>query len=155
MACHNLPLFSQLHNNQNILYSCIILILMLFLFYQFILFIYILNVPSFPGSLSQSSSSHPPSPYLWKGTATHIHPDLTTSSSSSFPGASSLYRIRHSLFHWSQTRHSSATYVSGALGLRPAFVCSLVGDFVSGNSQGSRLVDTFRLSTQLPSTSPP
>ena len=49
---------------------------------------------------------------------------------SPFPAAWSLYRIRHILSHWGQTKQSSATYVLGDI--RVAHVCSVDGDLVFG-----------------------
>jgi hypothetical protein len=63
---------------------------------------------------------------------------------SPFPDVSSLSRVRHIFPHWGQTRQSSPIYVLTG-GLRPARVCCLVGDSVSGSSLGSRLVETSGL----------
>lgn len=64
---------------------------------------------------------------LWEGASPQI---------SQHPGASSLYKIRHILPHWGQTRHPHATYVSGASD-PPVDGLWLVS--VSGSSQGFRL----------------
>jgi hypothetical protein len=56
---------------------------------------------------------------------------------SPFPGASSVYRTRH-------TDKAALCYIFAG-GLGPACVCALVGGLVSGSSQGSRLVDTVNL----------
>jgi hypothetical protein len=61
---------------------------------------------------------------------------------SPFPGASSLYKIRHILSHWGQRRQSP--YICEG-GHRPAHVCFLIGNSFSESSQGSRVVDTVGL----------
>ena len=66
---------------------------------------------------------------------------------SPFPGASSVYRTRH-------TDKAALCYIFAG-GLGPACVCALVGGLVSGSSQGSRLVDTVGLPMGLPSPSAP
>jgi hypothetical protein len=63
---------------------------------------------------------------------------------SSFSRASSLYRTRHILSYWGQIRQSVLCYICARV-LRPADVCSLVGDLVSGSYQGSGLVETVGL----------
>ena len=74
-------------------------------------FIY-LHPKCFPllGPPSLSSSLMTPPLCLWEGAHTHAHAHVYLPL-----WASSLYRIRHILSHWGQTRQSSATYVPGAM----------------------------------------
>ena len=58
---------------------------------------------------------------------------------SPFSEASSLYRIRHILSHWGQTRQSVLCYIC-LVALVPALVFSLVGGLVSPSSLASTLV---------------
>lgn len=73
---------------------------------------------------------------------------------SSFSGASSLYRITFVLSHSGQPRQSKLCYMC-TWGLRPAHICSLVGDLVSASFPWSRLVDIVDLSRGFPSPSVP
>lgn len=77
-----------------------------YFFRLIILFIYISNIASSIMIIScQSSLTIPISP---------LRPCSSEPLPSSFHGASNLYRIRHILSAWGQTRQSSTTYVSGA-----------------------------------------
>jgi hypothetical protein len=94
-----------------------------------------INIPVVVPLLSQPCRVLPPPPLLclWE-----VPPLLFLSS---YPGASTFFRIRCILSLWGQRRKPFATYVLRA----PCHEGLLVGDSVSVSSQSSRLVDTIWL----------
>jgi hypothetical protein len=112
-------------------------------FYFINYFIYLHSkfcTPFFP---SMISAPHAPLLCFWEGAPqpTHSHSTLLAST---FPQASSFYRINYILSHWNQIRQYSATYVADATD-QPDHICSFVSSLAAGSSEESRLADTVVL----------